>query len=174
MVPGAWWDGFGQLLTTAQGDLAKQLNSSLIHKVCAGLWLSSCSTEGSSRKILLCAHRLWLTWQEATFYHKYYSVTHVAPGCAKQQALGWAQPFKVYRRRFTPFLGWKLLVFFSSWGSPSPETSSLQVSITPQHIRLTNPWHSDSWFQVQCYFYSTDWDDYGAGPLETGGWKENE
>lgn len=80
MVPGAWFDGFSQLLTTAQGDLVKQLNSSLIHKVCAWLWLSGCNKEGSSRKIFLCAHCLWLTWQEEAFDRKYYNIIQVTTG----------------------------------------------------------------------------------------------
>lgn len=59
MVPGIWFDGFSQLLTTAQGKLVEQLNSSLIHKVCAWLWLSHCNKEESSKKMLLCVHCPW-------------------------------------------------------------------------------------------------------------------
>lgn len=69
MVPGAWFDGCCQLLTTVQGELVNQLNSSLIHKVCAWLQLPGCNKDHVEKCALVfpvCG-----SWQEQWYSHKY-------------------------------------------------------------------------------------------------------
>lgn len=70
MVPGAWFDGCSQLLTTVQEDLVSPLNSSLIHKVCAWLGLPGCNKDHVEKCALLlpaCG-----SWQEQQYSHKYH------------------------------------------------------------------------------------------------------